>query len=83
MKNRDIQAMKNIDVQTVDPSILIDMQDVKIDGRLPKNDRAVDFMRQIKNPYCYKYGKTVVKSVYPKTEVTFEEIFESILINNA
>ena len=76
------EAMRNIDIKTVDPSTLVDIRDVTVNTELPKNDRIKDFIRQIKNPYCYKCGKTIVKAVYPETDATFEEIFKNILINN-
>jgi len=79
MSNVDLEAIQNIDVRTVDPSTLVDITDVKIDVTLPKNERILDFIRQIKNPYCYKCGKTVVKTTFSNTERTLEEIFKNII----
>lgn len=81
MPKTDLETMRNVDIRTVDPSTLVDIDDVKIDVTKPKNERILDFVRQIKNPYCYKCGKTIVKVSYTNTERTFEEIFKSIIIN--
>jgi hypothetical protein len=77
----DLEAMRNVDVRTVDPSALADIDNVKIDVTKPKNERIIDFIRQVKNPYCYMCGETVVKVSYTNTGRTFEEIFKSIITN--
>ena len=74
-----MREMRDIDIQTVDPDTLVDINDVKINENLPKDERILDFIRQIKNPYCYKCGKTIIKITYSDTERTFEDIFKSII----
>lgn len=68
-----IEAMQNVDIRTVDPSSLRDIRDVKVNTDLPKQERILDFIRQIGNPYCYRHGKYVVKVSFADTEVTLEE----------
>lgn len=65
--------MKNIDPRTVDRDELVDIRDVKVNTALPQRERALDFLRQIKNPYCYKHGKYIVKVRFSDTEVSLEE----------
>ena len=65
--------MKNIDPRTVDRDELVDIRDVKVNTALPQQERALDFLRQIKNPYCYKHGKYIVKVRFSDTEVSLEE----------
>ena len=60
MQSSSITDMKNIDLATVDRDELVDIRDVKVNTALPKRERAIDFIRQIGNPYCYKHGKYVV-----------------------
>lgn len=38
--------------------------------------RAEEFLRQIKNPYCFRVGKVVVKNVYSNDGVSLQERFE-------
>ena len=33
---------------------LADIRDVTVDPNLPKEERIAEFLRQIKNPYCWK-----------------------------
>lgn len=58
---------------------LVDIRDVTVDTTLPKQERIADFVRQIKNPYCYKHGNYVVRVGFTKTSVTLEERLEGYL----
>ncbi len=73
MQSLSIINMKNIDLDTVNRDELVDIRDVKVNTALPKQERAIDFIRQIGNPYCYKHGKYVVKVGFSDTEVSLEE----------
>ena len=68
-----LEAMKNVDIRTVDPATLRDIQDVEVNTDLPKQERILDFIRQIGNPYCYRHGKYVVKVSFTETDVTLED----------
>ncbi len=69
----EIEAMKDVDVRTVDINTLRDIRDVKVNTDLPKEERVLDFIRQIGNPYCYRHGKYVVKISFTDTDVTLEQ----------
>lgn len=49
-----IEEMKAVDIQTVDPDTLVDITQISIDENLPKEQRIREYIRQVKNPYCYK-----------------------------
>ena len=71
-----IEEMKNVDVRTVDRDSLVDINEIEIDDSLPPKERAAEFLRQIKNPYCFRVGKVVVKNVYSDDGVSLQERFE-------
>ena len=73
MEPLSITAMKNTNLATIDRDELVDIRDVKVNTSLPKRERAIDFIRQIGNPYCYRHGKYVVKVGFSDTEVSLEE----------
>ena len=75
----DLEQMKNVDIQTIDRDSLVDINDVRIDRRLPREQRLAEFIRQIKNPYCYRCGKVVVKVSFADTEATLEDRLEHYL----
>jgi len=72
-----ISDMKNIDVRTVDPSTLVDINTVKVNTDLPVEERKKDFIRQVKNPYCFRCGKVVVKMSFADTTATLEDRLEN------
>lgn len=74
-----LDEMSRVDIQTVDPDTLVDIRDVEIDHELPKEARVLNFIEKIKNPYCFKHGKVIVKVGFTDTEDTFENRFESYL----
>lgn len=69
----NLEELKNVDIRTVDRDSLVDINDVKIDMNLPREERLIEFIRQIKNPYCYRCGKVVVKVSFADTKVTLED----------
>jgi len=79
--NQVIEQLKNIDISTVDRDTLVDIRDVKINLDLPREERLIDFVKQIKNPYCYKYGKATIKIGHIDTEATLEDRLESYFMS--
>ena len=78
----EMEAMKNVDIRTVDIDTLRDIRDVTVNTDLPKEERILDFIRQIGNPYCYRHGKYVVKISFTDTNVTLEQRMLSYLRSN-
>jgi len=68
--------LRNVDFRTVDPSVLVDINDVKVSRDLPQQERVVDFIRQIRNPYLYKCGDMIVKVSFADTDETLEDRLE-------
>ena len=74
-----LEAMQNVDIRSVDPSTLRDIRTVEVNTKLSKQERILDFIRQIGNPYCYRHGKYVVKISFTDTDVTLEDRMLSYL----
>jgi len=72
----DIDVMRSVDVRTVDLMTLVDILDTKVDPNKPLPERMLDFIRQIRNPYCFRCGDTIVKVSYTDTTTTMEERME-------
>lgn len=52
---------------------LTDIRNVLIDPKLGKEERIMDFIMQIKNPYLFRCGNLVVQSVFADTDVTLTD----------
>jgi hypothetical protein len=77
----DLQAMRSVDIATVDKAALVDLRDIIIKTALPQRERMIDFIRQAKNPYCFKYKNMAIKSGYEDTEKTMEDTLESYFLS--
>lgn len=74
-----IEEMKNISVKTVDRKTLVDRKTVKLNEKASQPEKLKEYCRQIKNPYCYLDGKTVVKISFSSTETTLEDCIAQYL----
>ena len=63
-----LREMKEIDIRTVDPDTLVDIKTVTVNTDLPIDERKNDYIKQVKNPYCFKCGKVVVKMSFAETK---------------
>ncbi len=59
---------------------LADIRDVTVDPKLPKEKRIAEFLRQIKNPYCFTCGKFIVRAQFADNGVSLEDCLKQILI---
>lgn len=71
-----LEEMRSVDVRTVDRDQLVDVTRIRIDEGLPEEERVREFVRQVKNPYCFRVGNVVVKNVYSNDGVSLRERFE-------
>lgn len=58
---------------------LVDIRDVKIDRSMSVEDRMKSYVEQIKNPYMFKVGNTVVRVSYADTQATINDNFVNLL----
>lgn len=59
---------------------LADIREVSVDPKLPKEERIAEFLRQIKNPYCFRCGKFTVRAQFADNGVSLEDCLKQILI---
>lgn len=77
----EIQEMKNVNLLAVDKTQLVDINAIKINHDLLKEERILDFIRQIGNPYCFKIGDAVVKLKFSEDGITLEDRLKSYFIS--
>lgn len=74
-----IEEMKNIDPCTVDINTLVQRSSVKVSSKKSSVERICEFVEQIKNPYCYLDGKTIVKISFSDTERSIMDCIQEYL----
>lgn len=74
-----LEEMRAVNIRTVEPESLVDITQIHIDDNLEGGERVEEFIRQVKNPYCYKVGKMIVKSSYSESATLMERFQELVL----
>ncbi len=74
-----LEEMKAVNPATVDRKTLVQRSSVCINPKDSREKRMQDYIRQIKNPYCYLDGKTVVKISFAETDRTLEDCIHEYL----
>lgn len=69
----DIKDLTNSDT-------LVDINDISVNKDLPKPERIKEYIRQIKNPYCFKCGNFFVTAKYSDKGLSIEDCLQSIII---
>ena len=58
---------------------LVDIRDVQIDRTLSMEERVKSYIAQVKNPYMFKVGNTVVRVSYADTDRTMNDNFVNMI----
>ena len=53
--------------------ILVDISMITVDKNLPQQERLIEYVRQIGNPYRFKCGPYTFTAVYPENGIAFED----------
>ncbi len=69
----DLEQLRSVNPDEVNRNDLVDIQDIVVESRLPKEERIADFIQKVKNPYLCKCGNMVVQSVFEETDITLTE----------
>lgn len=80
--SEELRALSEVDIRTVDRSSLVDAESVKINTELSTEERIADYIRQIKNPYCYLYKGMVVKISFSGKRKLEDCMKDSLFSNN-
>ena len=74
--NDDLKKMKDADIEGTDISQLKDIEDVKIDPNLPKEERMRSFVEQIGNPYLFRCNGHIVRVKFDDTDRMLEDCLQ-------
>lgn len=58
---KQLDDMSQIALPEADRAALVDISSVHIDTTLPAAERMKSYLRQVKNPYLFRSGNTVVR----------------------
>lgn len=73
LSREELIELKSVDVRTVDPSTLVRLESVKVDPNASHEERLDSYVEQIKNPYCYLDGDSVIKITFSNSGRPLED----------
>lgn len=76
----ELKDMKNTHPNNISIDELVDINDVTVSKDLTKKERIAEFIRQIKNPYCFRCGDFVVKARYTDNGLSMEDCLQNIIM---
>ena len=74
-----IESMKQFSIKECDKEQLVDLLSIEIDGEKSKQERMLDYLRQVKNPYYFKVGDIAVRLVFDDGGRSFQECMEELV----
>ena len=77
-----ITKYKDISLEEIDPNNIDDITSINIDKRKSSNERLLDFLMKVKNPYVFKVkGKLVKISFSEDSNKTADDCLTNVLKN--
>ena len=76
LSTQQLDAMSRIDISEVDRNTLVDIATVQIDPALPAVERMRHYIAQVKNPYLFRSGNTVVRVRFDPTGAELGDILK-------
>ena len=70
------KALDDVSLNDVD-----EITDIKIDKRKSSNERILDFLNKVKNPYIFKVKGKLVRIRFSDTEKTADDCLTNVLKN--
>ena len=81
MDIQTLRALAEVDICTVPKESLVDIKDVKIDSAMDREERIADYIRQVKNPYCFTCNGIIVKMNFCRSGETLEDKLTSYFLS--
>ena len=76
-----INRCKNIKLEDINPDDVDEISSIKIDRRKSSNERILDFLTKVKNPYVFKVNGKLVRMVFSENGPTEDECLTRVLEN--
>lgn len=77
-----IKNMKKISIKECDKEQLTDLSSIEIDREKSKQERMLDYLRQVKNPYYFRVGDVAVRLVFDEGGRSFQQCMEELVQAN-
>ncbi len=82
MDRQGLKELADVDIRTVSKDSLVDIREVTIDQSMGREERIADYIRQVKNPYCFCCDGVIVKMSFEESGETLEDKLASYVMLN-
>ena len=76
-----LETYKNIKLEDINPDDVDELSSIKIDRRKSSNERILDFLTQVKNPYVFKVNGRLVRFSFSENGPTADDCLTRVLEN--
>lgn len=76
-----LERCRNISLDEVNIDEVDEITEIKIDKRKSSNERILDFLNKVKNPYIFKVNGKLVRIRFSETNKTADECLTDVLKN--
>ena len=76
-----INRCKNMKLEDINPDDVDEISSIKIDRRKSSDERILDFLTQVENPYVFKINGHLVQIRFSDTNKTAEDCLTNVLKN--
>lgn len=74
----ELGRLKQVDIRTVKKEDLVELSEIKVDTKLPKLERVITYIKQVRNPYCYLWHGTIIKVSFKGERSITEHIKDAL-----
>lgn len=74
-----VSELAGVDITAVNKEDLVDVSGLTFDTTVPKEQRAAQVLRKVKNPYCFRVGDMGVKLEFLDNAPPLEDCFTDFL----
>ena len=75
-----LARMRQQNIKEVNAGDLVDIRTVSVDTSLPPEQRMMDYLEQIKNPYCFRCGDAVVSIHFTPGRTTLADLLKNYFV---
>lgn len=81
MNLHNLEKIKKVRLEELDPNKLIDIKDIIINQNKTKNERIMDYLESNPNPYVVKCNDIIIQMSFSSDHIFFDDCVEHYLIN--
>jgi len=76
-----LDRCRNVNLEDVTLDDVDEISSIKIDKRKPSNERILEFIIKVKNPYIFKVNGKLIRISFTDTDKTVEDCLTRVLEN--